>query len=370
MSQGQSENKTSVLVQQVKDLAQALPRTMRIMEVCGTHTVAIHRHGLAGLVEPKVKLISGPGCPVCVTGTGYIDALIDFARKDKFTIATYGDMVRVPGSRSSLQEARAGGADVRVLLSARDALKMATDNPEKQVVFAAVGFETTTPPTADVILEAKRLGLENFSVLVSHKLVVPAMTALLENGQCRIDGFLCPGHVSVIIGYRAYQVLVERFGRSCVVAGFEPAQILQGLVRLIDSTLEGKAILDNVYAVVVGPDPQARARQLVDQVFEVRDDSWRGIGTIKRSGLRLKQQYRQFDAAERFGVETTGDQQLPQCLCGEVIQGLIDPPGCPMFGRTCTPINPLGPCMVSSEGSCQAWYKYNKDWQGQIRGGK
>jgi len=299
-------DKTSMLAEQVRRLSESLPQPVRIMEVCGTHTVAISRHGLRSLLSAKVKLISGPGCPVCVTGMGYIDALIELLGKRNVTVATYGDMVRVPGSGSSLEHLRAEGADVRVVLSARDALQLAVDKPDREVVFAAVGFETTTPATADVVLQANRRGLKNFSVLCSHKLVVPAMTALLEAGESRIDGFLCPGHVSVIIGSQAYQALVDRFGRPCVVAGFEPSQILLGLKRLLELLQADEAGLDNVYTAAVGPQPQPVAEKLIAQVFEVCDDFWRGLGWIADSGLRLKDDYRAFDAQRRFGLEVSG----------------------------------------------------------------
>ena len=333
---------------------------VRIMEVCGTHTVSLFRTGLKDLIAEHVELISGPGCPVCVTSQGYLDAACELAARDDITICTYGDMVRVPGSRGSLGEMRAGGADILVVYSARDALAHAIDHPDRQIVFLAVGFETTTPPTALTLLEAAAKDVPNFTVLPAHKLVVPAMQALLAAGEVPIDGFLCPGHVSIIIGANAYQPLATDYGKPCVVAGFEPLQMLEGIRAIVNQLAAGAAEVGNVYGVAVTDEGNAPARGFMDQVFQPGDAVWRAIGTIPASGLDLRDDFRRFDARERFGVQEGPDVCPPGCLCGDVIQGKITPDRCGLFGATCTPIKPVGPCMVSSEGTCAAWYKYGR----------
>jgi len=347
----------SQLAQVARD-ADRIGRTVRIMEVCGTHTVAIQRSGLRQLLPKNIKLISGPGCPVCVTPTGYIDALITLAKRGDILIATYGDMVRVPGSSQSLAEARAEGADARVVSSAFQAYELALANPGRNVVFAAVGFETTTPATADILLRAKKAELTNLFALCAHKLVIPAMQALLAGPKCAVDGFLCPGHVSVMLGYKAYEPIAAQFGRPCVVAGFEPRQIIDGIARIVAQIADGTAKVDNVYKAAVGPDRHQKAWEMIERVFMTADAEWRALGSIPQSGLVLNDDYRQFDAARVFDI-VIGDSIEPAgCRCGEVIQGLIDPAECALFGKRCTPDDPVGPCMVSSEGACQAWFKY------------
>ncbi|HEX2924297.1 MAG TPA: hydrogenase formation protein HypD [Chloroflexota bacterium] len=252
------------------------------------------------------------------------------------------------------------GASVRVVTSARDALKLAQEEPDRQVVFAAVGFETTTPPTADVLIRAEAEGLGNFSVLAAHKLVIPAMLALLASGEVQIDGFLCPGHVSVIIGSDAYRPGVEQYAKPCVVAGFEPLQMMAGLTAIVEQVAKGQACLGNVYGAAVRAEGNAAARWLVGEVFDVGDADWRSIGVIPGSGLVLNAKYRKYDAEERFGVKFGPDNAIAGCRCGDVIKGLKDPFDCPLFGKACTPQKPIGPCMVSSEGSCQAYYKYHR----------
>jgi len=349
----------ATLADQINEAAARLGG-VRIMEVCGTHTVSLFRTGLKDLISENVELISGPGCPVCVTSQGYLDAACELAARDVVTICTYGDMVRVPGSRGSLGEMRATGADVMVVYSARDALAHAMADPDRQVVFLAVGFETTTPPTALTLLEAAAANTPNFTVLAAHKLVVPAMAALLAAGEVPIDGFLCPGHVSIIIGAGAYQPLVDDYAKPCVVAGFEPMQMLQGIHNIVDQLAAGAARVDNVYGVAVTDEGNAAARGFIDQVFTPGDAVWRAMGTIPASGLDLRDEYERFDARERFGVEEGPDVCPPGCLCGDVIQGKAAPPECALFGAGCTPVKPVGPCMVSSEGACAAWYKYGR----------
>jgi hydrogenase expression/formation protein HypD len=295
-----------------------------------------------------------------VTSQAYIDAVVELVLRGNVTVATYGDMIRVPGKCGSLEQARAMGAAVRVVTSAMDALKLAQAEPSRQVIFAAVGFETTTPPTADVLIRAQRDGVANFSVMAAHKLVVPAMLALLASGVVQIDGFLCPGHVSVIIGSQAYRPVVEQYRKPCVVAGFEPLQMLAGLTEIVEQVDAGEAKLGNVYGTAVRAEGNPAARRLVDEVFQVGDADWRSIGVIPGSGLVLNAKYRKYDACERFGVAFGPDNATPGCKCGDVIRGLIDPYDCPLFGKSCTPQRPIGPCMVSSEGSCQAFYRYDR----------
>lgn len=335
-----------------------LGRDVRLMEVCGTHTVSIFRHGLRSFLPANVRLISGPGCPVCVTAQRHIDAAIDLGRIPGVILTTYGDMLRVPGRGGSLEYARATGADVRVVNSTWAALRTARENPTQDVVFIAVGFETTAPATAAAIRQARRNGICNFSVLMAHKRVVPAMQALLEDPESRLDGFLCPGHVSVIIGSEAYRPIVERYRRPCVVAGFEPEHILASLRALLDQLARKEARLENLYPQAVSAEGNETALHLLEEVFRVEDEPWRELGVIPASGYALRPEYAEFDAFERFDVELGEDDVHPGCRCGEVIQGKAQPDECAAFGRACTPLNPLGPCMVSSEGTCSAWYKY------------
>lgn len=350
---------TEQLVQQMRDIAARLG-DVRLMEICGTHTVSLFRTGVKSLIPPNVKMVSGPGCPVCVTAQGYIDAACELAASREVTVCTYGDMLRVPGHRGSLEEQRASGAQIVVVYSARDAVRYAAEHSDRQVVFLGVGFETTAPATAAAIVEADRRGLDNFHVLVSHKLVIPAMSALLSAGDVPIDGFMCPGHVSIIIGVESYRPIVEDYGKPCVVAGFEPDQMLRGIIRLLELIESGAPRLDNIYGVAVAHDGHPLARQWLSEVFEPGDTTWRAMGVIPESGLNLRGTYRRFDALRHFGLAMGPDYDPPGCRCGEVIQGKLEPPECLLFGRGCSPTRPIGPCMVSSEGTCAAWFKYQK----------
>lgn len=347
-------------VDELVRLAGEIDRPVQLMEVCGTHTVSIFRHGLRSMLPANVNLISGPGCPVCVTAQRHIDAAIELSRVPGAIIATYGDMVRVPGQQSSLEQRRAAGADVRVVGSTMTAVKLARENPDRPVVFLAVGFETTAPATAAAILDAEQRGLQNFFVLAAHKLVVPAMLALLQDGDVPLDGFLCPGHVSVIIGSDAYRPVVAQHRMPCVVGGFEPAGILAALVGLLRQVREGDARLENPYDVAVSRSGNPLAYRLLEQVFEPEDTVWRALGEIPGSGLALRPAFGHFDALGRFGITLGDDHDHPACRCGEVIQGKTTPDQCALFGTACTPMQPYGPCMVSSEGTCSAWFKYNR----------
>ncbi len=345
-----------------REIADTLDRCgpVALMEVCGTHTVSLFRTGARSLLPEGLRLISGPGCPVCVTSQGYLDAACELAERDDIIIATYGDMVRVPGSKGSLEDLRSRGAEVAVVYSARDALALAEREPGKQVVFLAVGFETTTPATALTVLDAARRGVNNYSILPGHKLVIPAMEALLSGGEVPVDGFLCPGHVSVIIGAEAYRPVAENFGKPCVVAGFELSGMLEGVRRLVAQHAAGESKVENVYGVVVTDEGNREAWDLVMRVFEPGDTAWRAMGELPGSGLVLREEYREFDACQRFGVEYGPDVHPPGCICGEVIQGKKLPGDCALFATGCTPTDPIGPCMVSSEGTCAAWYKYGR----------
>jgi len=336
---------------------EALERQINIMEVCGTHTVSIFRNGIRSILPRNLKLLSGPGCPVCVTDQGYIDSVLELAERDDCIIATYGDMIRVPGKNDSL-ETKQAKANVKVVLSSEDALQLAKDNPEKQVVFIAVGFETTAPATAVVVKEAAAESIENFCILSGHKLVVPAMRALLSGKNHNIDAFLCPGHVSVIIGYGAFAQIVGDFGRPCVVAGFEALQIIEGLGEICRQLAAGKAELKSMYFAVVTEKGNTAAQKIIDECFEPVDGYWRGLGNIKKSTLKLRDKYSRFDAFKRFNITESPGEERKGCRCGEVLCGLIEPPECGLFGQNCTPQKPIGPCMVSSEGACAAWFKY------------
>jgi hydrogenase expression/formation protein HypD len=297
---------------------------------------------------------------VCVTSQGYIDAACSLAGRGDVTVCTYGDMVRVPGRSGSLEHQRARGAEILVVYSPRDAVRFAEAHPQREVVFLGVGFETTAPNTAAAVLEADRKGLKNFSVLTAHKLVIPAMEALLSAGDVPVSGFLCPGHVSVIIGSEAYRPIVEKYHKSCVVAGFEPEQMLRGILQLLCQITQCMTRVDNVYGVAVTPNGNSSALKCLEHVFEPADAVWRAMGTIPASGLELKAAFGEYDARNRFNLVLGEDYDPPGCRCGEVIQGKTEPHSCPLFATTCTPAQPVGPCMVSSEGTCSAWYKYGR----------
>jgi len=343
---------------------EALGRQINIMEVCGTHTVSIFRNGIRSTLPAGLKLLTGPGCPVCVTDQGYIDAVLELADRDDCIIATYGDMIRVPGTTGSL-ESRQPSSNIKVVLSSSDAVELAKDNPGRLVVFVAVGFETTAPATAAAVKQAAAEKSDNFCILSGHKLVVPAMRALLSGKNNKIDAFLCPGHVSVITGYRAFSEIVRDFKRPCVVAGFEPMQIIEGLAEICCQLSEGIAEVQSVYKAVVTEKGNKTAQEIIAECFEPADGLWRGFGKIEKSTLRLKSKYSRFDAARRFDIDQRGVEDTSGCRCGEVLCGLIEPQQCSLYGGKCTPRTPVGPCMVSSEGACSAWFKYGRGPQGK-----
>lgn len=336
-------------------------KPMRLMEVCGTHTMAIARAGLKQLLPPEIKLVSGPGCPVCVTAAGAIDELLRISLLPNVTVASYGDLLRVPGSvrGDCLNTRRARGADVKVVYSPMDALELAKQHPEREVVFLGVGFETTAPGTAAAILGAQRQGVENFSVLSLLKYTLPAVRVLLSDPECAIDGLLCPGHVATILGAEVFRFLPEEYQKPAVVAGFETADVVQGITTLAGLVEQGKAELVNAYPRGVRPHGNPVARAAMEQVFEARDDVWRGLGMIPQSGMAIKPEFAAHDAGKKFGF-TPEDRELQSpCRCGDVLRGALAPGDCPLFGKACTPADPVGPCMVSGEGACAAAYKYS-----------
>lgn len=342
----------------IADQAQQLQEPVRFMEVCGTHTMAIAQFGLKSLLPSQVRLVSGPGCPVCVTPVSYIDYAIALTLRPDTIVTTFGDLLRVPGSRSSLMIERAKGADIRIVYSALDAIALAVELPQKQVIFLGVGFETTTPTVAAAILTAQKKGLTNFFVLASHKTMPGPMAALSADPDLMIKGYLCPAHVSTVIGEVAYQPLAEQFGIPCVVTGFEPADILQGVLMLVHQCCSGRAKVENQYARAVSHQGNLKAQDLISQVFGQSDAVWRGLGMIPASGLVIRPEYSCFDAARMLSVELPDPVEPPGCRCGEVLTGRISPHECPLFGAACTPETPVGACMVSSEGSCAAAWRY------------
>ena len=338
-------------------------RHVRLMEFCGGHTHAIFRHGLRQLLPPTVELRSGPGCPVCVTANTELDRAIEMSRLPDVTIATFGDMLKVPGSHGSLQTARAEGADVRVVYSTLDALQIAREHPRRRVIFLGVGFETTAPTVAAAILQAEAEGLTNFYVFSMHKLTPPAMRAILDAGEVRLSGIIGPGHVTTIIGSQAWEFLPRVYGIPCAVAGFEPLDILQCVAALVAAVEKGRPAVINTYARSVRPEGNPTALDVMQRVFEICDADWRGLGRVPASGLMLRSAFARFDAARAFPVEPGPAREHAACRCGDVLRGVVEPPECPLFGRACTPIHPVGPCMVSAEGACAAWYQYGEHGQ-------
>ncbi len=331
---------------------------VRLMEVCGTHTISIGKFGLRRAVPPKLRLLSGPGCPVCVTPGGTIDAAAALALGG-VTVVTFGDMIRVPGNETSLEEARAKGGRIVVASSVNAGLDIARRG-EGEVVFFAVGFETTAPTVASAVLTAAREGLGNFSVLVSHKLVPPALRLILDDAECAVSGFILPGHVSAIIGERPYRFIADEFGVPGAIAGFELIDVLVAIESLVRMVRAGEAAVVNDYTRAVRPDGNPMALEAVERVFEVADTAWRGIGTIPKSGLAVREQYAAFDAARKYAVDLGGFELPSGCSCGRVLRGLIEPGECPLWGKACTPRNPVGPCMVSVEGACAVSHRYGE----------
>ncbi len=341
------------LVETIENLARG-KKNLRFMEVCGTHTVSIFRAGIRNILPENVELVSGPGCPVCVTCDEYIDAAIAYSKMDGVIIATFGDMLKVPGSAGTLAEAAAAGAEVRVIYSPLDCIKIALENPTRRVIFLAVGFETTAPTAAATVLAAKAQGVRNLLFLSAQKLVPPALKMLLADSAVKVDGFLLPGHVAVVTGADAFRFLEV----PAVVAGFEPEEILLALVNLLRQVDAGRAEVANEYKSVVKAEGNLAAKKILAQVYEEVDAKWRGLGVIPKSGLRMRAEFAEFDAEKVLPLEIKKAARRTACRCGEVLRGVISPTECPLFGKACQPLHAVGPCMISVEGVCAAWYKY------------
>ncbi len=355
-----SEYRDSSLALKIADRIRSISKKpARFMEICGTHTVAIFKNGIRKVLPQHIELVSGPGCPVCVTANRDIDKAIKIARIPDVVVTTFGDMIRVPGSESSLKHEKSLGADVRMVYSTMDALEVARQNPDKKVVFLGIGFETTAPTIAAAVVAAEAEGIQNFLVLSSHKLLPPAMDALLSGGELDVSGFICPGHVSTVIGTAPYEVVVSQYKTPCVVVGFEPLDILQGIYMLASQIEAGEAKVEIQYTRSVSPEGNQNAMNTMFRVFEPCDAPWRGLGVIPKSGLALREAYRAFDADALFDVDVPDSSEPPGCKCGEVLRGVSTPIDCKLFRKLCTQDNPVGPCMVSSEGTCAAYYRYH-----------
>ncbi|MBA7603764.1 Hydrogenase maturation factor HypD [subsurface metagenome] len=339
-------------------------KPVRLMEFCGGHTATIVKHGIRQLMPPTIEMLSGPGCPVCVTASADLDKAIALARLPDVIITTFGDMLKVPGSYSSLQQVKAEGGDVRVVYSTLDALDITRNNPSKSVVFLGIGFETTAPTIAASILEAEREGIDNYYVLSLHKLCPPVIKALLDSGEVALDGIICPGHVSVIIGSLPYQFIPRDYGIACVVSGFEPLDVLLCVDMLVTQIEGSQPGVEIAYRRGVNPEGNRPALEVMHQVFEPGEANWRGIGLIPESGLRLRQEYGHFNAEDAFPIELEPPREPEGCLCGDILRGVKTPVDCRLFRTVCHPEHPVGPCMVSSEGSCSIYYLYGEGYGG------
>lgn len=344
-----------------KQIATLTTQRLKIMEVCGGHTHAIFKYGIEDLLPANIEMIHGPGCPVCVIPLGRVDDAISIAQTPGVIFTTFGDAMRVPGSKTSLLQAKAEGADVRMVYSPLDALKLAKNNPERVVVFFALGFETTSPSTAMTIRQAAKDGIKNFLVFCNHITIVPALKAMLDSPDLQLNGFLGPGHVSTVIGTRCYEFVARDYGKPVVVSGFEPLDVLQSIYMVVKQIVEGRTEVENQYGRAVNRDGNRRAMDVLCQVFEPRDFfEWRGLGSIAHSGMRLRREFATFDAELRFGVPGLRVADPKACQCGEILKGVKKPWECKVFGTACTPETPIGSCMVSSEGACAAYYNFGR----------
>ncbi len=332
-------------------------RDYSFMEVCGGHTSAIHRFGITSLLPENIKLISGPGCPVCVTGTDFIDKAILYSGMENVIIATFGDLLRVPGSVSSLEKEKATGADIRIVFSGLDSLEIARNNPLKKVIFLGIGFETTAPGTAVTIMQAREQNITNFLLLCAHKVMPPVMEALIRDGT-DLDGFICPGHVATITGSSIFDFIPDNYNLGCVIAGFEPADILMSILMLVRQVNSKILKVEIQYSRAVKPDGNILARKHMDKVFDICSSSWRGFGPIPESGLTLNKEFEEYNAEEIIPLSVTSRPENEICICGKILRGIYSPADCPLFANICNPDNPLGACMVSNEGTCNSWYRY------------
>lgn len=330
------------------------------MEVCGSHTMALARTGIKRALQDEVKLISGPGCPVCVTDQKSIDAMIELANGENRIICTFGDMIRVPGTNGSLMEAKTEGADIRIIYSPSDAVRIAEENPTKEVIFLGVGFETTIPILGVALMTAHEKGVKNFSMWITTKLVEPVLRTLLDAGEVKVDGFILPGHVSIVLGRKGYQYLVDEYKIPGVITAFESVELVSGIYQLIDILLEERVDIINNYKRIITDEGNAVTQKILQTYFTPCDEAWRGLGVIPNSGLDINDAYAHLNAKYRFDVKV-GEPKKTKCRCGEIISGLVEPEDCKLFGKACTPANPIGPCMVSSEGSCAAHYQYMRE---------
>ncbi len=345
--------------QVLNNLSESVSRPWNIMEICGGQTHGLVKNGILELLPEQIRMIHGPGCPVCVTPLHLIDKAIELLRQG-VVVCSFGDMIRVPGSKQSLLEAKAAGGDLRILYSPLEAVNIARANPDKEVVFFAVGFETTAPANALSVLHAQKEGLQNYSILVSHVLVPPAMEAIMDDEFCSIDAFLGAGHVCAIMGYKEYHRLAEKYQIPIIITGFEPLDLVQGIQMAVEQLEHGTARVANQYTRVVKEEGNKNAIEIIRQVFEVSDREWRGIGMIPKSGYRLRKEFVDFDAEVRFGIQGIRIEEHPNCLAGEILKGIKKPIDCPEFGKTCSPAKPLGAPMVSSEGACSAYYNFSQ----------
>lgn len=354
-------DKAAALTKQITKLGQQLEKPIKIMEVCGGHTHSIFKYGIEDILPHNLELIHGPGCPVCVMPKGRLDDAIAISQHDNVILATFGDTMRVPGSHTSLLQAKAKGADIRMVYSPLDSLQIARDNPDKEIVFFALGFETTAPSTALTILQAAAENITNFSMFSNHVLVIPALQALLDNPDLQLDGFIGPGHVSMVIGTEPYEFISHKYHKPIVVSGFEPLDILQSIWMLLQQLIENRCEVENQYNRLVEPAGNLVALQAINQVFAVRENfDWRGLGDIPKSGLKIRPEYAQFDAELKFTIPNLKVSDHKACQCGEILKGTLKPWQCKVFGTACTPETPIGTCMVSSEGACAAYYKYGR----------
>jgi hydrogenase expression/formation protein HypD len=345
------------LVEQIKKIS---TKPISLMEVCGGHTMSIQKFGIPSLLPPTIKLISGPGCPVCVSDRRYIDQAIAYGRLEDVIIATYGDLIRVPGSTSSLDQEKANGADVRIVYSVLDALKIARKNKDKKVVFLGIGFETTAPGSAVGVINARNEGISNFYLFSSHKIMPPAMEALIDEGV-KLNGYIAPGHVSAVTGISIYKNIPEKYKLGVVISGFEPVDLLKAILMLVNQIENNQPKVEIAYTRVVTPEGNIKAQQMLNEVFELRDDWWRGLGVLPKSGLKVREKYAKHDAEVMIAVDVEPTREDKGCICGEVLKGVKNPKDCKLFAKACTPNNPVGACMVSNEGSCNAYYRYNRD---------
>ena len=353
--------KAEALLYEIQKLGNQLEKPIKIMEICGGHTHSIFKYGIEDMLPDTIELIHGPGCPVCVMPKGRLDDAIALSQNPNVIFTTFGDAMRVPGSQYSLLQARAKGADIRMVYSPLDSLKIAKENPNKEVIFFAIGFETTAPSTAFTLLQAAAENLQNFSLFANHVLVIPALKALLDNADLQLEGFIGPGHVSMVIGSNPYQFIAQEYQKPVVVSGFEPLDILQSVWMLLQQLLEGRCEVENQYNRLVQKQGNTNALAAMNQVFEVRETfEWRGLGDISHSGLKIRPEYAQFDAEVKFTIPGIKVADHKACKCGEILKGVLKPWQCKVFGTACTPETPIGTCMVSSEGACAAYYKYGR----------